>query len=244
MTLLYVALGIGVLALIAWLYVRAQLRTAARKILGNLKALYGAPHETRPAQISSDVAAYYDEVTAFLESRGFTRVGDLEDLTIANATGLRSVLRLLASEDTVAEVFEVNVEGTPAAAQPLPTRRRCLGLRSEMDGRYVVTSNGAEQDLLDAAPEIDVLKLPLRTTAAELLRVHRDRLAAFPNARPLAIRTLDECREQGERMRLLQLHYRRRVHWLKRDEVNRLSPSPQVADAIWPLIQSEADKIR
>lgn len=234
---------------------RVRSSAAAKKIVGNLYRMWATPHEVRPASLaefSHCDPATYAAATEFFAGRGFRSLGDYEDLTISAENPLmRTALRILVAHAAVAELYEIDVTAAPAARRSdLPDRRFVVTVKTELeDGRAIATGNTYELDRIEAPPSVEYLRLPLRTTAAEILRAHDARVAEvlrqFPELRTRSVTTYEEVRAQGERLRLAMFEHRKSIRWLTREEFMLLAGPGQekAADMLWPHVQSELSSL-
>ena len=161
-------------------------KRVARKIVGDAKALYSAPHEfaeVRAASFRDVDHRFYDSKRAELETLGFQYLADIEDLTLSRQyPSMRTFVRALVGDaGTVsAGIYQLKFRGFYRLLQLFGVLARkpfFVDLESEFsDGTFVATSNTATTDLSSSVPEIHRQSLPQETPVARLLAVHREQV--------------------------------------------------------------------
>jgi hypothetical protein len=207
-------------------------REAAQAIADQVDGLANATQELVPAQphqFGHLDLAYYDQSRQILESKGFTFLGDEEDLAFRRRTKARVLLRVLRSRD-----------GTMAAGlyhfRPHWTLRilgaeevKVLDLETWFaDGTFLCTTNAAAAGALRPPPEIDTCYLPAGTPIETVLEAHGRRLcaklAAPPNTQPVLMRSLADVRQAQAEHHRLTTEFRKRAG-ITPEELARLAGS-------------------
>jgi hypothetical protein len=205
-----------------------------------LDAVYGEPHElarVSPAAFPEADLEFYDRAKRELESRAYTCLGDVEDITMtriypANRTFLRMFVD--AGRMIRASAFHLHPRGVVVSllqlVQLFPRHLRVLELTTEIQGTFLVTANTHGVDRLEPPPEAKVERLPLATPIADIITRHQTRitelLRAHPERTPVHFESLDDVIASVARAHVAMARHRQKVGGLSRDELERLKGRP------------------
>ncbi|HUO07503.1 MAG TPA: hypothetical protein VM008_04320 [Phycisphaerae bacterium] len=148
---------------------------------------------------------FYRETTAWFERNGFANLGDVQNATLPEfAPGLISFTRCLASGD---QMIVVGIRHMRRDAARLD--RRSVDLLSEFsDGTYLVTNDTGRATQTLRSPGITAIICRTGTTWDEMLRLHKEALAAKLIATPNLGATRIACADD-------YIHVQRRLHGLQ-----------------------------
>src|SRR4051812_13765339 len=175
-----------------WLVVAVALGIRRPKGFGGqalrarLDAVYGEPHEMvriSPEAFPEADIEFYDRAKRELESRKYTCIGDVEDLTMSGIyPENRTFLRLVVDAGGMirASAYHLHPRGVVLSLLQLvllfPRPLRVAELVSEVQGTFFVTSNTHGVDRLEPPPEGKVGRLPLQTPIGEIVARHEARI--------------------------------------------------------------------
>lgn len=244
--LLLIIIAAAVLFIAAHLFRRQLVRAGARRIAQSLDATF-APERQFAQVTAADFRwldlAFYDAAEHDLLQAGFTRIADIEDVTLSKAhPDKRTFVRILAGPDGVsrAAVYQIVVGGPQGRPSAMSST---VELITEFtDGRCATTISTPNR-LLDPPPLVSRRQVdtpgvpPLLTAHAAHLAEHRQ---AHPSLTVAPVRTLEEAlaawRRAHERARA-----RLSTEGLRRAELQRLAPprAPGVADEVFEAYQQQ-----
>ncbi|MDJ1182253.1 hypothetical protein [Roseofilum casamattae] len=240
----------GVLKTIArWmginLHEAASVKQSARYLLDYHKKLYSQPHEFIIVDARDFVhlnLRFYDRTQEQLESLGFEKLADIEDVTMSEAdrTKLPVLTRVMLSRDrrTVASIFII------------PGGPRIVALESEFpESTFLVTNNTLGFNASLPIPEIEYLEFPRNTSIPELVKYHCIRIQALnANTPALIIRDFDEAIAMEHRLQTLKNNYQKARGYLTREDIERHAKFGQkgaaeiLGDAVEALKAKEAEE--
>lgn len=249
-----------------WWWVRRGIRRVARNILETQRAMCGSVHEYRvvdPAAYPDLDHDFYRRTTDWLIEQGFNLLGDLENVTLRavmenDADGLA-----VKTRKTPFQRFLVSAEGDIVACifhsiSPAARREggrlvieeqhlRMLEFQTEFDdGTSVGTSLESPAALTEAMPEHRRHFMPADTPPEELLERHRAHVASvqavWKNARPVAIRTLDDLLAGIRRDDEKRIAFRREIGWVTEKELLRIAGDNR--EAVAKAIMTEIRRIQ
>ncbi|HUS32166.1 MAG TPA: hypothetical protein VMZ53_26885 [Kofleriaceae bacterium] len=229
-----------------WLVVAVALGIRRPRGLGGaalrarLDAVYGEPHElvqVSPGGFPEADIAFYDRVKSALEQKGYSTLGDVEDLTLSRIyPHNRTFLRLFVDAGRMirASAYHLHPRGVVISLLQLvqlwPRHLRVVELVSEVGGKFLVTSNTHGVDRLEPPPEAKIERLPLETSFLEVVARHEARITAYlkehPERAPTSFERLDDVLASIARAHLAMARHRQKVGGLSRDELERLKGRP------------------
>src|SRR3954471_16750308 len=168
-----------------WLVVAVALGIRRPRGLGGaalrarLDAVYGEPHELveiAPGNFPEADLDFYDRARKDLEAKGYRFLADVEDLTLSRIyPHNRTFLRLFTDAGRMirASAYHLHPRGVVVSllqlVQLFPRHLRVVELVSEVNVKFLVTSNTNGVDRLEPPPEAKVERLPLHTAIAEIV---------------------------------------------------------------------------
>ena len=190
----------------------------ARKVTGQKRAIYSAPHEYAPVRVHDFRwldAGWYDATQRWLESVGFRCFGDVENLSLSAVyPKMRTALRGLASGDGVvsASIWQVKIRGWMRLLvwfRLLKGDMRVVDFDTEFsDGTFLSTANNREFDPSSDIPGIERIQLPNATPIEDVLVAHRRRVAEIltqrPGITPVFVHTAKDVRSAAARAHMLK----------------------------------------
>ncbi len=205
-----------------------------------LDAVYGEPHElarVSPAAFPEADLAFYDRARRELEARGYRWLADVEDLTMSRIYPQnRTFLRLFVDAGGMirASAYHLHPRGVVISmlqlVQLFPRHLRVIELVSEIQGKFLVTSNTHGLDRLEPPPEAKVERLPLATSLADVVSTHEQRitelLRTHPERSPKPFESFEDVLSSMARAHVAMARHRQRVGGLSRDELERLKGRP------------------
>lgn len=229
-----------------WLVVAVALGLRRPRGLGGaalrarLDAVYGEPHElvkVNPAAFPEADLEFYDRARRELEARGFSCLGDVEDLTLSRIyPHNRTFMRLFVDAGRMvrAAVYHLHPRGVVISllqlVQLFPRHLRVIELVSEINGRFLVTSNTHGVDRLEPPPEAKVERLPLATPLVQVVARHEARITELlrerPDSAPVTFESFEDVLASIARAHVAMARHRQQVGGLSRDELERLKGRP------------------
>ena len=229
-----------------WLVVAVALGMRRPRGLGGaalrarLDAVYGEPHElvqVSPAGFPEADIEFYDRVKRSLEQKGYSTLGDVEDLTLSRIyPHNRTFLRMFVDAGRMirASAYHLHPRGVVISllqlVQLFPRHLRVVELVSEIQGTFLVTSNTHGVDRLEPPPEAKVERMPLGTSIGDVVSRHEARitelLRAHPERAPKTFETFEEILASMARAHVTMAKHRQKVGGLSRDELERLKGRP------------------
>jgi hypothetical protein len=231
-------LTLGAFALFAKYWtgpIKEAQRKAAKNILEFQKAIYSSePYEYRmvsPSEFPELDHDFYDRMRSSLESQGFRFLGDRENATLSRvAPDKRTFLRTM-----------VNADGTICGAawhrrlnrpfRSFATDIKSIEFESELsDGTFVTTSNNLESARSLPFPGIEAERFPSETSADELLRVHRERLARVlesrPHLSPTKLQTMEDVIWFQRRQQMIKAKHKQSIGYASVESVEKALGRP------------------
>jgi hypothetical protein len=205
-----------------------------------LDAVYGEPHElvpVSPADFPEADLEFYDAARKQLEAKGYRWLADVEDVTMTRIyPSNRTFLRLCVDAGRMirASIYHLHPRGVVVSmlqlVQLFPRHLRVIELVTEVNGRFLVTSNTANVDRLEPPPEAKVERMPLTTDLAAVVARHEARITEMlrehPERAPVSFETLDDTLASMARAHVAMARHRQKVGGLSRDELERLKGRP------------------
>jgi hypothetical protein len=229
-----------------WLVVALALGMRRPRGLGGtalrarLDAVYGEPHElarVSPAAFPEADLDFYDRARAELEAKGYACLADVEDLTLSRIyPHNRTFMRLFVDSGRMirAGVYHLHPRGVVISllqlVQLFPRHLRVIELVSEVNGRFLVTSNTHGVDRLEPPPEAKVERMPLATPLLEVVSRHEQRITELlrehPDRTPVSFEGYEDVLASIARAHVAMARHRQKVGGLSRDELERLKGRP------------------
>src|SRR5207247_6702905 len=165
----FLMMGLWLVVAIA-LGVRRPRGFGGAALRARLDAVYGEPHEL--ARVTPDAfpeadLEFYDRTRVQLEDKGYTCLGDVEDLTLSRIYPQnRTFMRVFVDAGRMirASAYHLHPRGVVVSllqlVHPFPRHVRVLELVSEVQGQFLVTANTHGIDRLEPPPEAKVERLP------------------------------------------------------------------------------------
>jgi len=180
---------------------------------------------------------YYDRAQAAFEAIGFTMLGDFAlDHAPWMRPGSRSFIRAGRSRDLEvvcsivdATAYTIGMSTYEKAhfyfAGTHRRNRRGISLRTELtDGRFLITSTDMDIAKEEQPPEVSKETMPVKTSAAELLKRHRDRVARAiggSSATVVPIRTVEDYGQSWVRHSRLARAWREKIGYALTEKEQR-----------------------
>ena len=246
-----------------WLVVAVALGVRRPRGLGGaalrarLDQVYGEPHELArvdPAQFPEADLDWYDHARKELEAKGYSFLGDVEDLTLSKIyPNNRTFLRLFVDAGRMirASIYHLHPRGVVVSllqlVQLFPRHVRVIELSSEVQGKFLVTSNTHGLERLEPPPEALVERMPLATAILDVVARHERRITELlrehPERQPVHFETLDDITASIGRAHVAMARHRQKVGGLSRDELERLKGRPLSAteEAFLREVQGKTD---
>jgi hypothetical protein len=229
-----------------WLVVAVALGLRRPRGLGGaalrarLDAVYGEPHElvkVSPAAFPEADIEFYDRARHELEHKGFSTLGDVEDLTLSRIyPHNRTFLRLFVDAGRMvrASAYHLHPRGVVISllqlVQLFPRHLRVVELVSEINGKFLVTSNTHGVDRLEPPPEAKVERMPLGTAILDVVARHETRITELlrehPDRSPVTFESFEDVLASIARAHVAMARHRQKVGGLSRDELERLKGRP------------------
>jgi len=209
---------LGPLALIGLFF--ATPKRAAKRIAEQMKHIYSQPHEYKAVearQFSGLDLKYYDDTAAALESEGFTRLGDMENLTLTQIyPHMRTFTRYMSGCDgtVFVAIFQIKPRGWKSILSGTASKNlRTINFQTEFsDGHYISSSNAGSAAKLSAPPQVQALRFEKETPVPEILMAHLRAVAGYaqnhPDAHLSVVDSQDEAMAFQNRYHAMQCAYR------------------------------------
>jgi hypothetical protein len=114
--------------------------------------------------------------------------------------------------------------------QLFPRHLRVVELVTEINGRFLVTSNTQGVDRLEPPPEAKVERMPLNTDVLAVVARHESRITDFvrehPERQPVGFETFEDVVASIGRAHVAMTRHRQKLGGLSRDELERLKGRP------------------
>jgi len=206
-----------------------------------IDALYSGEHEYQRVQAGDFPYAdtgFYDRVQRELETLGFHKVADVEDVTLSKVyPESRTFVRVLVDDGALirAGAFHLRPRGGLiglfSAIGVVPRHIHVVELVTELPiGRFLVTAPTRGLDRLDPPPEAQVERLAPDTPTRALVERHRERVAQHLRAHaghsPVAMDGYDALLASVQRGHLAASRHRQRIGRLSKDELERMTGQP------------------
>jgi hypothetical protein len=226
---------------------RLKLSTAAEKIAEHAKTLCETRYEyasVKASEFSQLDLAWYDSIQRWLEERGFTLLGDEENLTFRRTSkGIRTLLRTMTARDGawLAYVYHFKPPGK------FGDGFKILELQTQFaDSTFLGTSNAEAAGKLDSPPGVDALRMPATSSFEQILEAHTRRfeaaLASNPANQAVQLRTLDDVHRSQNVLQGMRAAYRQNKG-ISREELDRMGGAKLFPEQVTEL-HAQAEKIR
>lgn len=247
-----------------WLVVAVALGARRPHALGGaalrqrLDRVYGEPHElvqVSPAAFPEADLDFYDHARQELEARGYLWLADVEDLTLSRLYPHNRTFQRLcvdAGRMVRASVYHLHPRGVVISllqlVQLFPRHLRVVELVTEINGRFLVTSNTHGADRLEPPPEARVERMPVGTGLGAVIARHEARITAqlreHPEQQPVGFETLEDVLASIARAHVAMARHRQKVGGLSRDELERLKGRPlsQTEEAFLREVQGKGEQ--
>jgi hypothetical protein len=215
-------------------------RASAERVLQNRKRVLCSEEPPKVAdkrEFAFRGFKFYDSGQAAFEAIGFTMLGDFAlDQAVWTRPGFRTFIRCGISHDREA-VCSI-LDATPHLIG-MSTFEKChfyfigahrrnlkgVSLRTELsDGRFLITSTDIDIAKEELPPEVSKDTMPVRTSAAELLRRHRGRVVqaiAGTNATVVPIATVEQFGQSWVRHSRITRAWREKIGYAMTQQEQR-----------------------
>jgi hypothetical protein len=197
-------------------------KAAANRVVELNKAVYGSePYEYRmvqPLEFPELDSEFYDRARSWFQAQGFRFLGDRENVTLSRIMPqARTFIRTMVSADGT--IFGGAYHVKLQRVRGLPAEARVIEFETEFsDGTFVTTSNAPATARTLEVSGIHAERFPGETSADELLRTHRERLAGVAESRPpltaTRLKTMDDVISFQRRMQALGATYKHSIGYL------------------------------
>ncbi len=230
-------------------------KKAAEDILKSVNAVYVPEHEyaaADPKDFRRLDLRFYDRFKQALEKQGFRHLEDQEDLTISRAMKVRTMARIMVSEDGA--IGAGCYHYLPGFFLQLLNWAwggfRVFDLDTALtDGNYLMTTTAPGiAAALSSPPQIQGEYLPKGTDIMVVLKRHRERLQSYleahPDVKPVVIRSVQDIRDLSSRVNNIKAAYRNQLGGVTREELSKLSKynTQDQLDEIHQEIQNKKNK--
>jgi hypothetical protein len=198
-----------------------QQKASARRLFDQHKAIYQSePYEYRvvdAAEFPDLDHSFYDACWSWFEANGFRFLADRENVTLSQLfPAQRTFIRTVVSGDGSILGLAHHIQ---TATRGFLRDIKTVGFETELsDGTFVTTSNTSEAARTLPIPGIDSLRCPQATPIAELLRIHRERLANSMRSKPFlsatCIRTMENCIHFQHRMQAVSSKHKQSTGYI------------------------------
>ena len=232
---------------------KTQARKFARKIHDQMKKAYVGKHEYQAVNADDFPnlnLKYYTRTAKKLKSKGFTVLGDIEDLTLSRVhPQFRTFIRYLADKDGTigAGIFYICNKECPKflhlTNSALSTK--VIDLQTEFsNGCFLLTTNTTET--LSTTPRILVEYLTSDMGVVELLETHKKRveehLAKNSKIHAIPIHSLEEVIDSANRQNMIFSAYGKSIPGILL-EINKIAESAFGGSAVESIVY-EMRKLR
>lgn len=202
---LVLLLAVMIFGLIMWL----------RRVNGKIKRAYTPIHDYKvvdPQDFPHIDLNFYDIISVNLQLEGLSYLADIEDTTLTSVyPNLRTFFRCLLSEDGMisAAIYIINDINGPANVKK-------VDLVTEFsDGSFLSSTLGAQGTGMSYPPNVRAQFYGLDTPIEEFIKIHKNRLELLQRentqAKPIAIKTLEDYIESSKRTDQLMAKYRKEL---------------------------------
>jgi hypothetical protein len=189
--------------------------------------------------------AWLNRAQQELENLGFKFLQDVENLTLARKSGLKTFLRCHLSRDgsTMATLYHfkpgilVRVLGAKES--------RVFDVETQFsNGDWVCTGNAEAAGALQSPPGVDTLQMPGGTSIQTVLQAHQTRvtnkLTRNSSVRPLQMSTIEDVLRAQNELQAIKANFRKQ-HGVSKAELEKIagSSSPEL-----DTIHAEAERLR
>ncbi len=278
MILMMFALILGLLVVVlAFFAEKMSLENSAKKILREQEAIYKGAHEYVAADwrtFSGLDMKFYDQATEALQAKGFTLLGDVENVTLTKTFPWgRTMIRALASPDkvTVVGIYYLNPRGVFGLFMKLILRLKAQGyLEFETEVRnlwlvkdqaeqtveeersfFLGTTNAMLASKIKLPPEFRIQFFQPNTPLNELWITHQERVERLKESiRDKTGHRLTEFHSQKDTLDMqnraeeLKAKFRQQSGMVSREELRNLSPNQEHADQMYEAIRTEQSRRR
>lgn len=202
---------------------------AAQRITKQMETLTQSKHVYAPAnprEFPHLDLAFYDQSRAFLESKGFQFLEDVENLTVrSRSSAPRTFSRKLLAGDGTMLAWLYHFIPPLASRAKGAKEMKVLDLQTQFEnGCFVTTSNAESVGKLSQPPQIQGLYMAAGTSQEVLLETHKKCIAEFATKSgtpPVSLKNLEDVQRSSETLQRLKAEYRRQTG-LTNDELKRL----------------------
>ncbi|MHC4476187.1 MAG: hypothetical protein ACYTEL_11105 [Planctomycetota bacterium] len=198
---------------------KRRIHRIAAGTLESLKKVYVDRHEYRqvdPNAFPNLDLQFYDKAAATLESKGFSRVGDIENITLSGVyPDARTFSRILVAKNgtIVSDVYHIRPTGQSARCKA--RSMKLVGFTTEFtNGCSAVTSNGTQR-MLTHPEQVLTVHLPAGISISRALKIHEKRIQRYreqnPGIETLTFRSLKDVLASSDRLMSLEAAYRRSI---------------------------------
>ena len=217
-----------------------KIEAAAEKIYQVLKLSFGYEpeyYQVNAADFHGYVdLAYYRRLQSQLVKQGYTWVGDIGEMNIAELmqhNNTRTFIRAMINPTHNTSVAFCHFR--PRVFLGFLAELKVFDCETEFSpGKYLLTTN-ASKTPLDYPPGFDVVHLPLGTGYKTVLKTHYQRLQKAIltwNLSPTPLYNLDDVLAMQKRMQQAKNNYRKRIGYITQEELNRFQVDPEIAGEI------------
>jgi hypothetical protein len=224
----------------------ANLEELAERVEAKLGPLMKPRHDYVPA-VASDFKHldldYYDSGQRSLEQRGYQLIGDRENMTLKQANGWRTMLRLLLGADMATQAFLYHFKVSTVTGLH---SYKIIDLQTSFsNGNFVCTSNARAAGKLDSPTEVSAQHLA-EANLETVLETHekrvRDYLEQNPGVTPVLINSPEQFQQVMDALQSIKANFRRK-QGISQAELERISgkTGPQIQELAEILKQRWAE---
>jgi hypothetical protein len=151
---------------------------------------------------------FYDATTRELEAQGFSLLGDIQNISTAEATNLQSPMRVMVDPAYFSVVVFVDIYNPKRKGH-----QKLIELTTEFSDNLFLETNNATDRGYTRPPQIQVHRVPDEVSAKALFIIHCNRLEEYhsqnPGVNPKTFTTMQAVIESWSRNRLLRLAHRK-----------------------------------
>jgi hypothetical protein len=221
---------------------KTRARKYAKKIHDQMKRTYAKNHKYQVVNAKDfpnlDLG-YYTRTTEKLKANGFTILSDIEDATLSQVhPQLRTFIRCLVNETGTigAGIYHVNPKGYLKILRLLRIIQSVKAIELETEfsnGCFLCTSN--VKHAMTEPPQIMVKYLPTKTSATDLLKIHKKRIEEYLSHNPkidtISIHSMEDAIESQNRQNAIKAAYRSSIPgMLLEKEMNKIVPEPELRE--------------
>ncbi|HTS17239.1 MAG TPA: hypothetical protein VMP11_06665 [Verrucomicrobiae bacterium] len=192
---------------------KRQAYVVAKKCFDTYEVQYSAGEveyrEVSPISFPELNVPFYEETTKTLEVAGFSQLGDVQNVFFANKAGFHTFTRVMVDESHTIIADFMDLYHPKSKHRP-----KVVDFTTEFDdGSFLETLNANDGQKFCRPAQMHSEYLPESSSAMEILRVHRERLAEFlrcnPRAEPRLFGSIQDVIAALSRSRALRIACRR-----------------------------------